>query len=501
MGLRDWTFLVAAVGHLALALLSTARAGKSPLALPTALLAFDFFGWTFATFCHHRLDSPLWRALDVIFTAVGPAVVLHVVLAFVGKLRARRAILRAAYVAFGALALSSTPAFFVAWDGWIESTAWAALFLAAWIPTLVYELVVLVSHLRAATDADEQARSRLVLAALVVGGAFASTDLWNDVGGHLPALTPLGTLVSTSLLAIVALKLRLFDRNPGGAMTLYAASLAIAAVLVYLTLFQGLRGNLPALTFGVTVVTLVLTAVVREATGALSAYRERVERLAVLGRFSAQMAHDLKNPLAALLGAVQVLDAPEGATSPEDARTFRAMIVEQAYRIRTIVEQYDRLGRVEPVVARVAVNDLVGRAVALPPRATGGAVTLTLDLDSSVADAEIDPDLVTGALENILRNALDAMPGGGALVVRTRREHRDDGGDSVVITVKDSGEGMDARQAERAFDDFYTTKSAGSGLGLAFVRRVAIAHGGDASLVSKRGVGTTVAIRLPLPRA
>jgi signal transduction histidine kinase len=340
-----------------------------------------------------------------------------------------------------------------------------------------------------------------VLAALIVGGAFASTDLWNDIGGHLPALTPLGTLVSTSLLAVVALKLRLFDRNPGGAMTLYAASLAIAAVLVYLTLFQGLRGNLPALTFGVTVVTLVLTAVVREATGALSAYRERVERLAVLGRFSAQMAHDLKNPLAALLGAVQVLDAPEGATSPEDARTFRAMIVEQAYRIRTIVEQYDRLGRVEPVVARVAVNDLVGRAVALPPRATGGAVTLTLDLDSSVADAEIDPDLVTGALENILRNALDAMPGGGALVVRTRREHRDDGGDSVVITVKDSGEGMDARQAERAFDDFYTTKSAGSGLGLAFVRRVAIAHGGDASLVSKRGVGTTVAIRLPLPRA
>ena len=86
------------------------------------------------------------------------------------------------------------------------------------------------------------------------------------------------------------------------------------------------------------------------------------------------------------------------------------------------------------------------------------------------------------------------MPTGGSLVVRTGRDPDDVGG--VVISVEDAGEGMDARHAERAFDEFYTTKAQGSGLGLAFVRRVAQAHGGDVSLSSKVGVGTIVRVRL-----
>jgi signal transduction histidine kinase len=87
------------------------------------------------------------------------------------------------------------------------------------------------------------------------------------------------------------------------------------------------------------------------------------------------------------------------------------------------------------------------------------------------------------------------MPKGGALTVRTERANgSSDGG--VVISVADAGEGMDARHAERAFDDFYTTKPHGSGLGLAFVRRVALAHGGDVSLESRVGAGTVVRLRV-----
>jgi signal transduction histidine kinase len=494
MAFRDGTLLVATVGHLALAYLSMSRAGKSPLALPVALLAFDFFGWTFAVFCNHQLGSPLWRYVDVVFTSLAPAIVLHVVLTFVGRLRARLPLLRASYIAFGGLAVSSGAAFFTGWGArWIESRTWVALFLVGWLPTFVYELALLVRHLRSGGGADEQARTRLVLAALLVGGAFASTDLWNDVGLSLPGLTPLGTLVSTSLLALVALKFRLFDRNLGSTTTLYGIAVAIAAVLVYLTLFQGLRGNLPALTFGVTVVTLLLTVVVREATSSLSTYRERVERLAVLGRFSAQMAHDLKNPLAALVGAVQVLEA-----DPADGREFRAMIVEQASRIRAIVEMYDRLGRVEPVRTLVRVNDLVRRVATLSRHAAPSEPQLMLDLDPSLHECNLDPDLLSGALENLVRNAVEAMKDGGTLTVRTRREIGSARGFVLALAVEDTGEGMDARQVERAFDDFYTTKTTGSGLGLAFVRRVALAHRGDVSLSSKRGVGTKVEIRLPV---
>ena len=75
MSFRDWTFVLAAVGNLALALVSTARAGKSPLALPLAMVAFDFFGWTAAAFCHHQLGGAAWGALEAKFTALSPALV------------------------------------------------------------------------------------------------------------------------------------------------------------------------------------------------------------------------------------------------------------------------------------------------------------------------------------------------------------------------------------------------------------------------------------------
>lgn len=493
MNVRDWTFLVAAVGHLALALVSAARAGKSPMALPLALLAFDFFGWTFAAFCHHVLGGPLFRSVDVVFTALAPAAVLYVVLTFTGKRRAWAPLLRVSVVFFGGLALVSASSFVSAWGrGWIESQSWAALFLAGWLPTLVVELWLLVRHLRSGTDAEEKARTRLVLAALFVGGAFASTDLWNDMGADLPSLTPLGTLVSTLLLAVVALRFRLFDRNLGAATSLYAMVTAVAAVLVTMTLFQGLHGNLPAMTFGVTVVTLIVGAVVREAASSVAMYRERVERLAVLGRFSAQMAHDLKNPLAALVGAVQVLEGENGP-GESNARTFRKMIVDQADRIRAIVETYDRLGRVEPVRSLVRVNDLVTRVATLSRHVGSSEVKVSLDLDAALTECELDPDLVSGALENIVQNALEAMPQGGRLDVRTRLE-----GGMLRVVVEDTGEGMDARQAERAFDDFYTSKATGSGLGLPFVRRVALAHGGDATIASRKNFGTTVELRLPL---
>lgn len=493
MSFRDWSLLVAAIAHLALALLSVSRAGKNPLALPLSLLAFDFFGWTFATLCNRQLVSPLWRPLDMVFTALAPPLVLHVVLTFVGKRRANGRALGLAYALFAALAVSSVPAFFTRWGvSWIESPVWVALFLGGWLPTAIWELWFLLRHLRSGVDADEQARTRLVLAALLVGGAFASTDLWHDLGAPIAALTPFGTVLSTMLLAVVALRFRLFDRNLASTTTLYALSVAAAAVLSYLAIFQGLRGSLPALTFGVTVVTLILGAVVREATTSLAATRERLERLAVLGRFSAQMVHDLKNPLAALVGAAQVLDA-----EPGDGREFRTMIMEQAARLRTIVERYERLGRVEPVRSLVTINELVRCVTAPLRRAPAEHVAVVLDLDTELADCDLDPDLVSGALENLVRNATEAMSNGGTLTVRTRRESHGERGFVVVITVEDTGEGMDARQAERAFDDFFTTKVAGSGLGLPFVRRVALAHGGDVSLASSRGAGTKVEMRLP----
>ena len=99
-------------------------------------------------------------------------------------------------------------------------------------------------------------------------------------------------------------------------------------------------------------------------------------------------------------------------------------------------------------------------------------------------------------VENLVRNAVEAMPAGGTLRVRTFRAERDARA-PIGLAVEDTGHGMHARTRERAFDDFFTTKTTGSGLGLAFVRRIVHAHGGRVSLASQPGQGTRVDVVLP----
>jgi signal transduction histidine kinase len=235
---------------------------------------------------------------------------------------------------------------------------------------------------------------------------------------------------------------------------------------------------------------------VRELASSLAVQRERVDRLAVLGRFSSQMAHDIKNPLGTLKGALQFLQEEHACGEPLDKHhEFLGVMLEQVDRMHRVVDDYQRIGRVEPMRRSVDVNDVVRSVVALEPFAAAEGVSLRAELADDLPRCDLDSDLVSAALENMIRNALEAMPKGGRLTVRTERANGSAEG-GVVISVTDAGEGMDARQAERAFDDFYTTKPQGSGLGLAFVRRVAQAHGGDVSLTSRVGAGTIVRLRV-----
>jgi signal transduction histidine kinase len=439
----------------------------------------------------------VWVVLDAMCTALSPPLALHLVVTFVGASRAHLRLVVASYIVFGALAASSGAGCIATWGRtWLDSTAWAAIFLAAWVPTLVLVLVLLVRHLVRSGDADEKARTRTMLAAVAVGGALATADVVSAAGFPLPRLASIGTLISTFLVATAAFRFRLLDRDLSVSTALYAGALALAGVFAYLAVFVMLGGNAAALAFGTLTVTLVLGAAVREVAVSLATQRERVERLAVLGRFSAQMAHDIKNPLATIKGALQFLqEEREQGKSLDEQGEFLELMREQVDRLHRVVDDYERIGRVQPMRRPVDVNQVVRSVVALEPYAAAEGVSMRAELADDLPECALDSDLVSGALQNVIRNALEAMPDGGTLVVRTERAAGTDA-TGVVISVEDAGAGMDARHAERAFDDFYTTKATGSGLGLAFVRRVAQAHGGDVSLSSRVGVGTVVRMRL-----
>ncbi|MBM3794159.1 MAG: ATP-binding protein [Acidobacteria bacterium] len=115
-----------------------------------------------------------------------------------------------------------------------------------------------------------------------------------------------------------------------------------------------------------------------------------------------------------------------------------------------------------------------------------------LELDDDALAVDADPDLLSRALRNLILNAMDAMPAGGAIVLRARRE-----GVEAVVEVSDSGAGLSREECERLFTPYYTTKQHGTGLGLAIVQSVVSDHGGKISVESEPGQGATFRMSLP----
>jgi two-component system sensor histidine kinase HydH len=505
-----WMYLLGAVGQLTLAGLCLARGKKSPVALPLAFLCLAMFGWCFTSLAWLFARTETWGGvvvktigdLDSAVSALSPPFVLHLVVTFVGARKSLMRVVRLEYAFFATLSLSSAAALLIpAMRSWSDSSAWAATFLVGWVPALALILVLLVRHLVSATDPDEKGRTRMMLAAIGVGGVLATSDIVRDLGFPLPHLAPIGALVSAILVANAVFRFRLFDRDLSGSSAVYAAALAVTGVAAYLGVFLVLGGNVAALAFGTVTVTVALGVAVYEMSTSAAVQRARLERLVALGRFSSQMAHDLKNPLASLKGALQFLEEErQRGRSLDDQHEFLRLMLDQVERLGRVADEYERIGRVEPVRRTVDLNQVVQRVVALEPFAARGPVAIQTDLAPELPACDLDADLIARALENLIHNALEAMPLGGKVTVRTASGGAGNGGDTrVTLSVEDSGQGMDPRQAERAFSEFYTTKATGSGLGLAFVKRVAEAHGGDASLKSRVGEGTVVQLRLPAP--
>jgi signal transduction histidine kinase len=481
----------ACTGQLGLAILAAARGAKSPVALPLAGLCLCLFGWNFMALAHDLSGDPLWRIIDVAISPFTTPLAVHFALVFVGERRRFRRVLWLAYGAFGALSLASLAALVSeAARGFAGSEAWAYVHLALTAPGVGFALYLLLGHLRRSSD-DERRRTQLVLAALFVGAAFASTELLSDVGVPVLRLGALATFVSTALLALVSLRFRLLDDRPTWVAGLAALSIGMVAVLGYLIVFRFLGASEALLVLGTVTVTLALVVAIRPIVIGVAVERARRQRLTVVGRMSAQMAHDLKTPLAALKGAAQFLEEERArGRSIDDQTEFLAVLVEEADRASRLVDKYRRLATFELARSEVDVKELVDSVVASTSAvARAASVDVQTEVPVGLPPCDLDRDLVTVALENLVSNAIEAMPEGGTVTVAvTPMDRRGE----VRVIVRDTGSGMDAREQEQAFEEFHTTKAKGTGLGLPFVKRVVEAHGGRVTLASEPGKGTEV---------
>ena len=482
---------VGCAGQLALALVAVWRSGRSRLAMLLALLFLDIFAWNLATLLTQLAPQPVWSFIDHTTSPLTAPLALEVVLVFTGSQRRFRRLRALVWLAFALIALIPT-----ARPGWIDSGAWAAALGACAVPTMAFAIMLLALHLRGTEDAHERARARLLLAAVALGTLLGVTDLVGNFIHEFPSLSTLGFLAAGAITMFAAAREQLLEGELTVESAAAAVGLAVASVVAYFALFRLAASQTALVVLGLALITLALAATIRQLASTAALRRVRTTQLTTLGRFAAQMSHDFKNPLAALKGAAQFVQEDLHESGTKRVRMVELML-DQIARMETTIESYRRLARVEPLREEVRLNELVGEVMRLQRLGAGERVSLRTELAEGLPPCKADGGLVANALQNLIRNACEAIEGRGSVTVRTAPPDPSEP-PGVVISVEDTGAGMDARTREHAFDDFFTTKAGGSGMGLSFVRRVAEAHGGAVSISSQQGRGTVVRLRLPV---
>ena len=236
------------------------------------------------------------------------------------------------------------------------------------------------------------------------------------------------------------------------------------------------------------------------------------DRLAALGEMAAGLAHEIRNPLAAIQGAIQLLVPAEGKgprpgeADAEQQREFLGIIADEVRRLNGVVSQfldYSRPAKTQLVPGDV--NEVLERTLKLLGNEVPPSVELRVELQRPLPRVSCDAEQLRQVFLNLALNAVQAMPRGGRLEVATRLA-RDElavwreaprRSDSVEVVFRDTGPGVPEEAREHIFVPFYTTKEKGTGLGLAICQRIVRAHGGSIVVRSAPAEGAEFVISLP----
>ena len=223
----------------------------------------------------------------------------------------------------------------------------------------------------------------------------------------------------------------------------------------------------------------------------------RSERLAAVGKMAAQITHEVRNPLSSIGLNTELLEEELGAfPNADEARALCRAITFEVDRLTAITEEYLAFGRLpKSKLAAESVNPMVTALVTFVREDLAAKkVELRAELASGDPVALVDSAQLRQCLINLVRNASEAVAanGGGVVTLRTRAA-----GLRVEIAVEDDGHGIPADVLPRLFDPFFSTKDGGSGLGLALTQQIVKDHGGDLTVVSTVGKGTTFTVSVP----
>ncbi len=500
-GIPEFLYFAAAAGNLFLANLVAFRARRARGALPIALLCVALFTWDFGQGALLRYGQPYWSVIRLIGSSAAPAFLWHFVLVFTGRDRSLRAWLNGMYALTGIFAAGTAAALVSPFcASFVSSGTWNLVYLAGFFPVFLACFRLASLRAREVQTSVERNAANFVAFGIAVAVIMGFTELVHRFVPALWALGHVGSFLCTLVLAVAILRHRLLDSQAPVRtfffVLLLTASAVVVVALVTLRLPERVR---PGFLFGAVALTTLLT-LYRTLFIRLYEQAGRRQRLALIGTMAAGVAHEIRNPLASIKGAAQFVQKDlETTPGKEEAKDYLNLLVGEVDRLNGVVESFLTYARpVDPrrqdIVLEMFFRDLLRLQSASLP----ASIKLVTVFDPDLPIVRADPALLTNALTNAIRNAVEVMPEGGTLLIRT----------SVVasalrswlaIEVEDTGPGIPRGDMDRIFQPFFTTKTKGTGLGLAISLRILEAHGGDISVENIEPRGCRFTFVLPLP--
>jgi two-component system sensor histidine kinase HydH len=219
----------------------------------------------------------------------------------------------------------------------------------------------------------------------------------------------------------------------------------------------------------------------------------RADRLAALGQIAAGLAHEIRNPLAGIKGALDIIVSKVSRGTPE--AEFAAIASTEVERLNELVQEFLSYARPHaPELRPARLHDVVEHVVLLlRPEMERAGVTLEHQALEPLLETYMDPEQIRQVLFNVVLNGIQASPSSGEIRIATFRS-----GNHAVVEVTDQGPGIPPDHLAHIFDPFFTTKTHGTGLGLAISQRIIEAHWGEIDVRNAAGGGAVVRVALPL---
>ena len=367
-----------------------------------------------------------------------------------------------------------------------------------------------VWRLPAGTD---KRRLRYLLIACPVALLICAADLLGYLGYDFPPITGmvLAALLYLILLIVAYPQLSELHDFLARALVIFASTIAGAFIFYIVAFF--FSTDLPSVNSVIMASFLIVIAVTpirvilkiifsalypesKNVFTSLYEFDEKLERekATMLSEMAPVIAHEIRNPLGSIKGAAQVLQA-EAAT--EEHSKLLGVIIEEVNRLNGVVSQFLNYARPHTSNLRPQnINAIIQKAVSIisANRLTDN-ISITQELHDDLPDVPVDEQQILQVILNISLNAIEAMPGGGSLILRTSRIESS-AGQAVGISIRDTGGGIAPEELKNIFKPFYTSKERGVGLGLAICQRIIKEHGGVIRVKSVPGQGSIFFIRL-----